>query len=778
MKHNNKQQTTTLFTNTNHLIIMKHCRIISVLLLALLAMSAIAQTQDFVYILPSKEIAETGEDLWFKAYLMDRQTFALSDRSQTLYLQIRTATDSVVWSEKYPLLGGCADGHIYVGDKWPQGEYLIEGYTRTSFTADTAQALHPRRIRVVERVAQMDAISAKVVRDDSIQKRTATHRFNLFPEGGNLIYGVNSVVAFKATYGNGYPEEVSGKVLEDDREIAEIQCLHDGMGQFSVTPQQGKKYKVALSDGRTIPFPKIESNGLALKLVRNNPNGLAFLVFAPDSTAHPFKIVAKQNGMLCSEAEGTVRGQQFVRLPKTLFPIQGIAEITLFEGDRPVSERLVYVNPDARLNITATTNDERYFCRDTGTVRLQVTDSAGRPIQAELTVSIFDKAYLYQPGHENILSHCYLSEQIRGNIFNPTYYFDTQNDDRLQALDLLLLTQGWRRYVWDSEPTPSRPLLTDGVSGMLTGKRDVGSKTQVVNAFSPQGDTCTILTDSSGRFEIDPQLMVKMPGRIYLKPFLTDRYKAKLFFASPFDTINAYRLDRPRYLSQNHIFETDNGEQIVYSDDKVILLEDVVVKAKRRSVYHDKVTGFLDSLANVDGMGPEWVCFHVNQNDFTDTLFILNDYYPDFTAHPLNRHCDNDIGKPIPGETYTVLKVHTYIDGVGREGGVYYNMMQIVYPKRTYTDEQLLKMYGLSRAQGYNPKREFYEPDSFDRSSPSPDPRNLLQWRPAVLTNENGVAEIPFTTSDVNTEFIGIVEAIDGTGQMGCQTFSFRVLKK
>ncbi|MBR5644379.1 MAG: hypothetical protein IKW77_09350 [Salinivirgaceae bacterium] len=757
---------------------MKHCRIISALLLALLAMSAIAQTQDFVYILPSKEIAETGEDLWFKAYLMDRQTFALSDRSQTLYLQIRTATDSVVWSEKYPLLGGCADGHIYVGDKWPQGEYLIEGYTRSSFTTDTAQALHPRRIRVVERVAQMDAISAKAVRDDSIQKRTATHRFNLFPEGGNLIYGVNSVVAFKATYSNGFPEDVTGKVLEDGREIAEIQCQHDGMGQFMVTPQQGKEYKVVLSDGQAVPFPKIESNGLSLKLVRNNPFGITLLVSASDSVAHPFKIVAKLNGMLCSEAEGMVRGQQFVRLPKALFPIQGIAEITLLEGDRPVAERLVYVNPDARLNITATTNDERYFRRDTGTVRLQVTDSAGRPIQAELAVSIFDKAYLYQPGHENILSHSYLSEQIRGNVFNPTYYFDTQNDDRLQALDLLLLTQGWRRYVWESEPTPSRPLLTDGVSGMQITKRDINCKTQVIKTFSPNGDTCLILTDSLGGFEIDPELMQKMPGNIYLKSLLTNKYKAKLLFASPFDTINAYRLDRPQYLSQNHIFESDNGEQIVFSDDKVILLEDVVVKAKRRSVYHDKVTGYLDSLANVEGMGTEWVCIHINRDDITDTMFILNDYYSGFTAHPESNYCEGKIGKPIPGKEYTVLKVHTYIDDVGRECGVFYNMIQIVYPKRTYTDEQLLRMYGLSRAQGYNPKREFYEPDSFDRSSPSPDPRNLLQWRPAVFTNENGVAEIPFTASDVNTEFIGIVEAIDGTGQMGCQTFSFRVLKK
>ena len=64
-------------------------------------------------------------------------------------------------------------------------------------------------------------------------------------------------------------------------------------------------------------------------------------------------------------------------------------------------------------------------------------------------VSIFDQAYLYLPGHENIMSHSYLSEQIRGDIFNPTYYFDETNADRLYALDLLLMTQGWRRYVWD-----------------------------------------------------------------------------------------------------------------------------------------------------------------------------------------------------------------------------------------------------------------------------------------------------------------------------------------
>lgn len=71
------------------------------------------EAHDFVYLMPSKEIAETGEDLWFKAYLINSQTLAPSDRSHTLYLQLRTASDSVVWSEKYPLASGRANGHIY-----------------------------------------------------------------------------------------------------------------------------------------------------------------------------------------------------------------------------------------------------------------------------------------------------------------------------------------------------------------------------------------------------------------------------------------------------------------------------------------------------------------------------------------------------------------------------------------------------------------------------------------------------------------------------------------
>ncbi len=143
--------------------------------------------RDIVYLLPSKEICETGEDLWFKAYLIDGQTLALSGKSQSLYLQIRSETGDIVWSEKYPLEGGRGDGHIYIGDKWQQGEYYMEGYTHSSFTADSFISIRPRRIRVVDRVTQMDSISMEAIKSDSIHRLVTNHRFDLFPEGGHHI---------------------------------------------------------------------------------------------------------------------------------------------------------------------------------------------------------------------------------------------------------------------------------------------------------------------------------------------------------------------------------------------------------------------------------------------------------------------------------------------------------------------------------------------------------------------------------------------------------------
>ena len=193
-------------------------------------------------------------------------------------------------------------------------------------------------------------------------------------------------------------------------------------------------------------------------------------------------------------------------------------------------------------------------------------------------------------------------------------------------------------------------VLSDGISG-----RDLKHNMQFIQAISPQGDTCLVMTDDVGNFEIDPSLMDRMRGNIYLKPMLSEKYKAKLTIVNPFDSINVYRLDKGKYLSQNHIFETRYGERVISDADGTIVLDEALISAKRLSPYRDKVTGYLDSLAIL--ASGEWVC----ECNGSRAHRYLNDYNG-YSHHP--EGCPGTIytGKrlmPKRGETYELINKNT-----------------------------------------------------------------------------------------------------------------------
>ena len=145
-----------------------------------------------------------------------------------------------------------------------------------------------------------------------------------------------------------------------------------------------------------------------------------------------------------------------------------------------------------------------------------------------------------------------------------------------------------------------RQVLTDGISG-----RDLANDMQFIQAFSPKSDTCLVVTDSLGLFEIEPAIMERMPGNVYLKPIRT-RPKPKLVLNSPFDSIHVYSEGRDKYLSQNRLFEPDQKESVFYYVPQTTLLKESTVRARRLSIARDKVTSYLDSLSLL--ASPEWVC--------------------------------------------------------------------------------------------------------------------------------------------------------------------------
>lgn len=737
-----------------------------------LQQEALKRPSELVYLQTSKGIYETGEDLWFKAYQLDAQSLGLSDKSKTLYLQMINPKDSIVWQEKYPIENGIVSGHVYIDEKLSEGDYFLEGYTKHSFYKNDTIGITPtRKIKIVKNIVRSEVTESP---------KDTIFRFETFPEGGNLVSGLSSKLAFKATDGKGNPVSVEGAIFEGDKFLCEIKSVHDGMGAVSFTPLVHKKYRIELKNGKSYPLPKIHSQGMVLNLCGQDKEHLDFVL--SQSKGLPYRqiyLMGQMRGMICCMAKGILRDSLKISIPLDNFLYQGIAEFTLLDSSmQPVAERLVYVHPQKKLYITAEPEKASFTIREKASIKIKVTDEEGRPARANLGISVYDQVYNNPADPLNILAHCYLSSQIRGRICNPTYYFDEKNSDRKKAMDLLLLTQGWRRYVWNAlEPDyQGKPFLTDEINGIQTlnskkkDKQNEGTE-QLIQIFGAEGNSQFIWTDSTGRFMVDPDKMKALRGGyVYLKPMLSKEFKPTLELVDYFPLIDSIKKNRPNYYPIAEL-SPYKKEQIfdlpVISSDSTILLNEVTVTAKGHKPFRDKMMGRLDSLAQMN-LATGWVCECQKDPPF------LNDYLPGYTHHIY--HTASYEGKKLPpvnGKSYLLIKYVAQANGIYVE-----DKKQIVYNGPLYSDEELLKMNNLWRTKGYYGKREFYQPDEVDMQLSTPDAQNTLLWVPSVITDEKGEAEVHFYCSDINTGFIGIIEGVDGTGLLGNANCEFRVIRK
>lgn len=737
-----------------------------------------ALPQDQPYMLFSKETYETGEDMWFKAWLFDRSLLTLSDRSRTLFLRIYDSADSLVWNEKYPISGGRAEGHVFIGEKWNTGEYRVEGYTQSSFYADSTEDIFPQKIWVVDRIDKQKS------QDTRAGQQRDNIRLGLYPEGGYLVQGIKNYVAFKTTDNQGMPAPLNGWLCENGARILDIESYHDGMGLFSFVPQEGIRYTVQLTNGQEFPLPTSLRSGMVMHLEHTDRKNVVFSVRqSKESMPRRITLSVQMRGVPCYQAGGILRDSLIISLPMSEFIGQGIAEATLYdEQQRPIAERLFYVLPDKQLTITARPSKEVYSRRDKGKVRIHVTDSEGKPVQAEICVSIFDKAYMNQSYRETMLSYNLLSTQIRGNIHHPAYYFDRNNPDRLHALDLLLLTQGWRRYTWQESRKDyhGKPFLCDSIIGRETvGSRKMKRNTtnggeQVIQVFGPSGDSQFLWTDSVGNFSVPVSVMNTLRGGyVYIKPLLGKEFKPHLTLSDGTVLIDSIRKSKKSYQSYlNNVEKEKKDAELVTTQTGTVLLNEVLVTRKRRIPFRDKFMGRLDSLVNIN-LGP-WVCKHGFLENYKEGYsHLMGDERAPVQCAQHSRDTLNVRRKPVIGKVYRIIKYEPNTQGIS----IVKDVEDIKYEGPIYTDEELLRMNNITRVKGYYGQREFYTPDSVEMLSSLPDARNTLLWSPSVLTDKNGDAIVPFWTSDINTQFIGVVEGTDGLGLLGSNTFEFHVSK-
>jgi hypothetical protein len=733
-------------------------------------------TQELVYIQTSKGIYEPLEDLWFKAYLLDSHTFAPSSLSQTLYLQLLNEnTKQVVWQEKYEVQNGFVDGHVFLQDTLSVGDYFLSAYSRYSFFGDNTEMKAVRRIQIRKELkANYDGWKEPV--SLSVSKKKGSIQFTTFPEGGDLVSGVHSNLAFKAVNTDAMPCDIQGTLFEDTLPLVKFKSSHAGMGSLEFTPFAGRKYQIRLSEPKTdsvFLLPLVNPEGISMRLISRDKEFLEFIVSQSSSLQKRTVYLRGQiRGVVYCIASGVLNNELRIKIPLKEFTYQGIAEFTLFTDSLiPIAERLVYVNPGKKLYIETQLNKERYETKEKATLKITVKDENGEPAAANLGVCVYDKLYQNPVDPVNILTHCYLISQIRGKIYDPAYYFDSKNEDMEEALDLLLLTQGWRRYVWSGSALKGsvkekQQVILDGVEGELHATKNLKkaqSVQQILMAFYPgkNGNNDLIIADSAGRFMVTPEHLKTGQGSyVYFKPMMPDDYVPRISLSDPFQTINKIRKTKEMSYPLPGpivIIKEDVPIDPYVEGHKIIKIPEITVYGHGSGVFRDKYIGQLDSVAKLNFMPNDYVCpsgylnCPVHEHYKNNTLPVEGKLYKKYIGFKWNEN-----GSYSPGATVTV---------------------EYHYPK--FTEEELLKMNNLSRVKAYYIHREFYQPN-YDKATGQElmdDFRNTLLWRPLVTSDKKGEATLEFFCSDINTRFLGSIEGVSGEGLLGIESFEFAVLK-
>ncbi|NCD68982.1 hypothetical protein [Mucilaginibacter agri] len=286
------------------------------------------------------------------------------------------------------------------------------------------------------------------------------------PEGGNLVAGLPAHIGFKAIGEDGKGVEISGMVIDNDqRHVASFKTLHKGIGSFYFDIKPGQRYvaKVNLPGGiiKDYLLPAIKNSGTVLS-IKNllNSDSLDVIVSATNDlmqTGNSYFLTANARGVICYAAVVSFNNEEHrIKIAKSLFP-SGIVHFTLLTTTKqPLNERQVFIDHHDDLNISFVGDKPEYISRDSVALYIKVSDHDGKPVSGNFSLAVTDDAQIKIDtlNCENILTRMMLTSDLKGHVENPLYYFNSKTTESWQALDNLLLTQGWIGYDWQQVLAP------------------------------------------------------------------------------------------------------------------------------------------------------------------------------------------------------------------------------------------------------------------------------------------------------------------------------------
>ena len=454
-----------------------------------------------IYVHFNKSCYLPGDDIWFSTYITDPLTGLLNPYTRNLYVELYDTKGKMLGQKILPVSKGIANSMFSLSDKILPGHFTFRTYTNWMKNFCSTEEFD----RFVE-----------VIGEDKNQFTPGNPEFDVqfFAESGTLLSGVFNKIAVKALDANGKSAVLNGVVMDNNNDsVASITMNKMGMGEFILFPLKNSTYKAKfmLPEGQTQIFnlPRVESIGVVATAV-SRKDKILFEIRSNDETIDKeklFYILVHSNGNVYHSLSTKLTSQR----NSITFSINrqdagnGVNCLTLFdENFQPVAERLFY---NKKTNIKGTVEFEQGFIQDSVQLNLTVANNSAKPHLSFLSISVLPEGTISNKFNNSLLADVLLKSGVRGNIENPQYYFEDDDAAHSKALELLLLTQGWRKYDWKNLISTDHEYpnkfengfsITGFVKNWLNGK---GDKSGSISLLSPENKLFSISqADSSGRY--------------------------------------------------------------------------------------------------------------------------------------------------------------------------------------------------------------------------------------------------------------------------------------
>ncbi len=740
-----------------------------------------------------RKIYVAGEEVYFKAYLIDSIHQYLQTSPQKLFVDIVDDKDNIIQQLTLNSSTLKTSGSFLLPDSLKEGYYWLRAYTRPMVTH------HLSDIAVVPVFVINTLFKDNHHFRNNMRVAGNKPLVELFPEGGGVISGLNSTVAVKVTNGQGSPMQVGG-IVKDNRDsvVTRFTTNQYGLARFSYEPVWFLRYRILLQEGNAYDsvaaLPRTNFFAGQLAITKQDSNyatarvALEDSIYAKDFTTY---LLAVSGDSICFASVG--HGMYNVNIPLTKFP-PGVATLYLFDSkDKLLSSRFIYIRKE-NYHLQVSSDKKNYAAREKVKLDLAVTDANNQPEMAVLNLSVTDK-----------------------NIADADLNFS--RPDTLQSLppgdvDLIMLAQKQRNNPLNY--TVAESWKNDEDTGFII-------KGQIVNAKNipvPEG-VITILankpaqiveldtSDENGNFKFQ---LPSFNGKIFFTYQLSnldgkriDNYHAvfdtasMMHFSTPPDLKTIFPLNGLLKSAKYYSMNSDSANLL----SKGQLLKPVTVKRtdgdnfdlkKRISRFSHVITrdmigdgpgrtgyallnvpgvrligGYLIVMAPNDPSG-------VSAND--EPLLVIDGVEIDHPpANSLEPSPVLGYVNSLPSATIDSIEVLT-----GPEAAVYgmdgaRGVIAITTGGNTGSNLQSIPALKSFVADGFSTDQPFATPDYSNwraKHEKSPDERRTIYWDCNIVTDKNGKASVEFYSADPSTTYVGIINGISTKGDKIFQTFTLK----